>query len=580
MVSIETLKSTIEITTAVMAASVSATGSVRAFARRRGIVAMPRTDRWNRKPTALLGGVGIFVAFGAGLLALRPRVDGLWPLVGAAAFLFAVGLVDDLRTLRPHVKLVLQVAAASVLPIAGLVLPWTPYRILNDVITLFWMVGITNAVNLLDNMDGLAGGVAALACIFQALYFLVNMQTAAAMVPLLLAAAIAGFLVFNFHPASIFMGDCGSLFLGFMLGGMALLNNWGRSRGLAAVLMTPVLIMLVPIADTTLVTITRILRGRPVSQGGKDHVSHRLVAVGLSERRAVLLLYGLTALSGGIAFELRYLHEEVLYFVVPCFALAVLFFVLHLGMVRVYDESDKPQGNLLTFLVEFSYKRRIMEMLFDLVLMTLAYYGAFLLRFGGAIPPDQMYFFERFAPVVLGVETTLFLGGGLYRGLWRYVGIEDVIVIVRCVVLAGAGAASAVLLMQSNPRLSIALLILNTMLLLLLVAGSRIALRLFATWLRTHARRNEAATPVLIYGAGARGDLLVREMLGNGRYFPVGFLDDDGTKIGRRLHGISIYRPSDLARVMGKYTVSEVLVSSPKIPEERARALGLAVRRI
>ena len=376
------------------------------------------------------------------------------------------------------------------------------------------------------------------------------------------------------------MGDCGSLFLGFMLGGTSLLSNWGRSRGLAAVLVTPVLIMLVPIVDTSLVTVTRILRGRPVSQGGKDHVSHRLVATGLSERRAVLLLYGLTAVSGGIAFELHYLHEEVLYFVVPCFALVVLFFALHLGMMRIYDEKELPQENLLSFLVEFSYKRRIAEVLFDLVLMALAYYGAFLLRFGETIPARQMNFFERFAPLVLGVEAALFLIGGLYQGIWRYVGIEDVLVIVRCVALAGTGAAAAVLLTQPNPRLSLAVLILNTILLLMLVVGSRVALRLFATWLRSHAGKHEAATPVLIYGAGARGDLLVRGMLGGNKYFPVGFLDDDGSKIGRRLHGISIYRPCDLAEVADKHAVSEVLISSAKIPEEKTRALGMTVRRI
>lgn len=564
----------------VLAASVAITVLIRWVARFAGIVAMPRADRWNRKPTALLGGVAIFVPFVLGLLVLRPSVQGLWPLVGAATFIFAVGLVDDLHTLRPYVKLVMQVAAASVLPLAGLALPWTPYQLVNDVITLFWMVGITNAVNLLDNMDGLAAGVGALACVFQAAYFVVNGQAPAAMLSLLLASAIAGFLIFNFHPASIFMGDCGSLFLGFMLGGTALLNNWGRSRGLVAVLMMPVLLMLVPIVDTSLVTITRILGGRPVSQGGKDHVSHRLVATGLSERGAVLLLYGLTAVSGGIAFELRHQHEEVLYFAIPCFALVVLFFALHLGMMRVYEEEDLPQGNLFSLLVDFSYKRRIAEVLFDLVLMTLAYYGAFLLRFGATIPARQMQFFERFAPLVLGVEMVLFLMGGMYRGIWRYVGIEDVIVIVRCVVLAGAGAAAAVLLVHPNPRLSVAVLTLNSILLLVLVAGSRVALRMFATWLRSHATNHEAATRVLIYGAGARGDLLVRGMLDGNEYFPVGFVDDDGSKIGRRLHGISIYGPGDLARVRKKHDVSEVLVSSAKIPEERAKALGIAMRRI
>lgn len=562
----------------VLAVSVVATAIVRSLARRWGVIVKPCADRWHRKPTALLGGVGIFAAFAVGVLVVRPQIQGFWPLAGAATGLFFVGLWDDLRPLKPYAKLVMQVAAASVLPLAGLVLPWTHIALVNDLITLFWMIGITNAINLLDNMDGLAGGVSALACLSLAVSFLADGQSTAAMVPLILACAIAGFLAFNISPASIFMGDCGALFLGFMLGGTALLSNWGRSRGLVSVLLTPILIMLVPIVDTTLVTITRMLRGQPVSQGGRDHVSHRLVSLGLSERRAVFLLYLLTMVSGGMAYLLRVLHAELLYLVVPCFALVVLFFALHLGMIRVHSEDKEPASNLFSWAFEFSYKRRVLEVLFDLILMTLAYYGAFVLRFGGMIPGQQVRIFENFAPVLLAVEILGFLAGGIYRGLWRYVGIEDVLVIVQSVFLASFAASTAILLAQIHPRLSISVLILNGILLLLLVGGSRVALRLFAAWLRGQRVTKETASRVLIYGAGARGDLLVRRILSEGTHVPVGFLDDDWSKVGRRLHGIHIYRPSDVHKVKSKHGVTEVLVASTKIPEEKARALGIAFR--
>lgn len=562
---------------AVVIVAIAATRIVRAVARSQGIVAVPRADRWNRKPTALLGGAGIYAAFVGAMLVLRPSIPGLWPLVCGATVLFFTGLIDDLMPLKPHTKLVMQVAAALVLPLAGVVLPWTPFAILNDAITLVWMVGITNAVNLLDNMDGLAGGVATIACISMAASLLVNGRGAAAMVPLVLACAIAGFLVFNFSPASIFMGDCGSLFLGFMLGGAALLNNWGRSRELITVLMMPVLIMVVPIVDTSLVTITRMLRGKPVSQGGRDHLSHRLVALGLSERRAVVLLYSLTALSGGVACVLDYLHAQVLYLVVPCFALVILFFALHLGMISSYDDDKTAQANVFTFLIEFSYKRRILEVLFDLILMSLAYFGAFLLRFEGVIAGQQMEIFKRFIPVVLGVEVLAFLIGGIYRGLWRYAGIEDGVVIVKSVLLATITTAVVIVVAHPSPRLSISVLILNSILLLLLAGGSRAALRLCGAWLRSQRATRQAAS-VVIYGAGARGDLLVRQMLCQGTCLPVGFLDDDLGKAGRRLHGIPIYNPNDLFKVTRKHVVTEILVSSVSIPEERARALGIAAR--
>lgn len=562
----------------VLAVSVAATAIVRRLARRWGVVVMPRADRWHRKPTALLGGIGIFLAFAVGVAVVRPEIRGFWPLAGAASGLFFVGLWDDLRPLKPYAKLVMQVAAASVLPMAGLVLPWTHIPVLNDLITLLWMIGITNAINLLDNMDGLAGGVSALACITLAASLMADGQNGAAMVPLILACAIGGFLVFNISPASIFMGDCGALFLGFMLGGTALLSNWGRSRGLLSVLLTPVLIMLVPIVDTSLVTITRILRGQSVSQGGRDHVSHRLVSLGLSERRAVFLLYLFTVVSGGLAYLLRFVHAELLYLVIPCFALVVLFFALHLGMIRVYSEDKEPATNLFSWVFEFSYKRRVLEVLFDLVLMTLAYYGAFVLRFGGMIPGQQMQIFVRFAPVLLGVEVLAFLAGGIYRGLWRYVSVEDVVVILKSVVLASVAASTVILLAQMHPRLSVSVLILNGILLLMLVGGSRVALRLFAAWLHGQKSTKEEARCVLIYGAGARGDLLIRRLLSEGTHIPVGFLDDDRSKAGRRMHGIHIYSPRDLHKVTKKHGVTEVLVSSAKIPEEKASALGVAFR--
>ena len=126
-----------------------------------------------------------------------------------------------------------------------------------------------------------------------------------AILPAILGGAALGFLLFNFNPASIFMGDGGSMFLGFTLGGIALLSSYDRTRNVTSVLITPVLIMLIPIFDTSVVAITRKLSGRPLSQGGRDHTSHRLVALGISERRAVLLLYGLAAASGILALLVR-----------------------------------------------------------------------------------------------------------------------------------------------------------------------------------------------------------------------------------------------------------------------------------
>src|SRR5262249_3883699 len=291
---------------------------------------------------------------------------------------------------------------------------------------------------------GLAGGVSLISCAFLVVTFLMNGQTSSAVMPALLAGAAGGFLLLNFHPATLFMGDCGSMFLGFVLGGMALMSDYGRSRSLLSVLFTPVLILLIPIFDTCVVTMTRKLSGRPISQGGRDHTSHRLVALGMSERRAVLMLYGLAAVSGVLALMVRSSGPEISLLLVPGFGLLVIFLGLYLGKVKIYEAGKQPHGNtIISALSDFSYKRRVFEVLGDVVLVALAYYSSYLLRWDGSIPADQMAIFMRTLPVLIVIQMSFLLVGGTYRGLWRYIGFEDLLVIVKSG-LAGTAISSAV----------------------------------------------------------------------------------------------------------------------------------------
>ena len=287
-------------------------------------------------------------------------------------------------------------------------------------------------------MDGLAGGVAVIACAFLTITFLLNGQTLEAQLPAMLGAAALGFLIFNFKPASIFMGDSGSMFLGFMLSSIALLSGTGRFRNLTSVLLSPLLILMIPIFDTCMVTVTRKLSGRRVSQGGRDHSSHRLVALGISERRAVMMLYVFAAISGILALMVRFVETTWALAIVPVFALVVLFLGLYLGKVRIHEEGEQPASlRIINAIAGFSYKRRVFEVLLDVVLVTLAYYGAYVLRWDGRLPDEQLSIFVRTLPLVIIVEMSVFLVGGVYRGLWRYAGINDLIVIARSA-LAGA----------------------------------------------------------------------------------------------------------------------------------------------
>ena len=209
------------------------TPAVRWLARWRGLVAQPKSDRWHKQPTAMFGGVAIFLTVAVSYSLFRAAMPNRpygWIVMLASAFLFLVGLVDDLIHIKPYQKLIGQVMGTTLVIYYGLSLPWTYSPPVNNAITFVWLIGITNALNLLDNMDGLAAGIAAIAAAFLALSFLATGHVAEALMLGIFAAALLGFLVYNSNPASIFMGDCGSMFIGFFLATMALMSVAG-ARG-------------------------------------------------------------------------------------------------------------------------------------------------------------------------------------------------------------------------------------------------------------------------------------------------------------------------------------------------------------
>ena len=559
---------------------------VRALARRWGVVARPKTDRWHKKPTAMLGGVAIFLSVAIViliyLLFVPPAPDEiqnssrayLWVVLGSSAFLFAVGLADDLLHAKPYQKLIGQVMGAAFIIYYGLSLPWTGSVTVNMIITIFWLIGITNAVNLLDNMDGLAAGIAAISSVFLAVNFLANSQPTEAMVLAAFAAALIGFLVYNSNPASIFMGDCGSMFIGFFLASTSLMSMaGGRSRSFLPVLAVPILVLLIPIFDTTFVTILRKLSGRSASQGGRDHTSHRLVALGMSERRAVWMLYGFAALSGLLALLVREMSLDVSLAVIIGFTILLTLLGVYLAGVKVYDEEEVKAARekpLFAFLIDLSYKRRVFEVLLDLVLIVLAYYGAYVLRFGSIEESGTWMIFLRTLPVLFFVKMAAFLVMGVYRGIWRYTSIDDLVVFVKAVIVGEIASMMAILVAFRFEGVSRTVFFVDAVLMLMFLAGSRMAFRLFRQILPTQTAREGCR--VLIYGAGDGGELLLRELLNNRdwQYTPVGFVDDDPNKKGKVIHGLRVFGGNGmLLSVCKEQRVEEVLISSSRFSDER-----------
>ena len=566
---------------------------VRAFARRVGIIATPKSDRWHKKPTAMLGGVAIWLSVVIGYFVFVPPSPYGWVILGASTFLFLVGLADDLLNTKPYQKLIGQVMGSAFVIYYGLSLPWTRSSALNVALTIFWLIGITNAVNLLDNMDGLAPGIALIASSFLAISFISTNLTTEALMLMIFAGVLLGFLVYNSNPASIFMGDSGSMFVGFFLASSALMNlTGGRSRSLVPILAVPILILFVPIFDTTLVTILRKFSGRAASRGGRDHTSHRLVALGMSERHAVWMLYGFAALAGVLALLVQRVKLDVSLAAIAGFSVLLTLLGVYLAGVKVYDETEEALAlkdkSVYAFLIDFSYKRRIFEVLLDLILILLSYWCAYTLKFGAFSGSNAWKLFLRTLPVLVFVKMAAFLVMGVYRGIWRYTGLDNLIVFAKAVVLGSVLSVLVILFAFRFEGFSRTIFVIDGLLMFLFLAGSRMAFRLFREVLPVSG--DSDGRRVLIYGAGDAGELVLRELLNNRalKYSPVGFLDDDPAKAGKMIHGLRVYAGNgDLNSVCRQHDVNEVLISTSRMPEDRlqeilgfCRAQHISVKRM
>ena len=565
---------------AAFVAALILTPAVRRLALRLRFIAVPHQDRWHVVPTPKLGGLAIFLAFNGVVLATGYARVSYTTLV-AAALMFAVGFIDDLRPLTPQQKLVLQLPPALIVIHYGLVLPWTGIEAVNIGFTLLWLVGITNAINLLDNMDGVAAGITAIASLSLAANFVRNGQTAEAGFVAIVASVLLGFLVYNFHPASIFMGDCGSNFIGFLVASTALLSAPaipGRTRALLPVIVVPVLILLIPIFDTTFVAFVRKLAGRPSMIGGRDHTTHRLVALGLPERTTVLLLYALALSAGGVAVAARDLPYDISLALVAAVTIAIAILGFYLAGVQVYPADRVAAGEkqpLSSFLINLSYRHRVFEVLLDVALIAFAYYLAYRLHFGA---PDDGWDWRRFLdtlPIVIAAKIVTFLLLGMYGGMWRYVGIDDSIVYVKTV--AGASVAAVLVLVGVSrfEGLSRVAFVLDALILFVLVALTRGSFRIFGALLRRAGKEKRQSVRALIFGAGDAGEILLRELRSNGALgrTAVAFFDDDAKKVGRAMHGVPVLG-GRLYDACVKMDAAEVIVSTACVSPQRLEELA------
>ncbi len=533
------------------------------------LVAIPSGERWHERATPSFGGVGIFAGFSAGiLLAIAVgAVDASSELLGVlagSALLFAAGLADDLFDLSPIAKLGAQFGAAAIVLASGLSVEIVDNDVLATAIALVWLVGITNAFNLLDNMDGLAATLAAIACAYYALDAVTEHPDRVALVlALSLGLACAGFLPFNLRPgraAAVFMGDSGSQVLGFALAALALSSSWKVAGTTVTTILLPLLVLAVPILDTTLVTVVRLLERRPIHHGGRDHTSHRLVYYGMSETKAVALLAAVATAIGatGVAYNILDEPRVTIVGVLLTFVLLVQF----ASVLADLEERSRRGEEDVTASPALLQTRRLVEVVADFAAILASFGAAYLLLVDGLGTGYQRQVFVAALPILLGTRYVAFVGFVVYRRIWRYAGARDLAALAAATFVSAPIALGLLAATRPLKEFPAEIFVVDALLCFVLVATSRLVLRALPQL------RDRGGRRVLIVGAGRSGRSLARELQETAGERVIGFLDDNTRLRRRRIQGVIVIGDLDDA---GRFVpgLEEVLVSIPDAPVER-----------
>ena len=521
-----------------------------------------------------MGGIAIAVATVLGFIAVVSHVNaGLlpaaWlPIPLAAVAMFVVGVLDDRIQLSPLAKLVSSLIIGAFLvfslgrqPDNGL--PWT-YTLAGTI----WFAGVCHAFNLLDNMDGLASGVALIAAFFLAWLLPSALGMPIVVLMIALSGALLGFLYWNRPPARLFMGDCGSLFIGAAIAGASLVPVVQERTAFPWTSLVVVSVLVVPLFDTGFVLVLRRLAGRSATRGGTDHVSHRLVSLGFSERSAVRILY-LLGISGGVtAWGLMSGGIEQMIPLAALFAVVVTLVGIYLARVPAYNAQDfkaLERSSFAPLLKDLTFRWHAGEVMLDLVLIVACYYFAYRLRFEGETLDHFLPYFTASLPVVLGCKLASLYGSGLYQRSWETFSLRDIAVVLRGVLTGSMLSVLAAAYFYRFEGFSRVVFIMDALLLTVAIVATRASFRSMSM---VAASRSKRSRRVLVYGAGSFGQLIVREIRANPqwRMNPVAFIDDDPAKAHRWIMGVPVRGALDeLQETLRKYKVEEVILSSPSI---------------
>lgn len=549
--------------------------------RQLNITDQPRQDRWHRSPTPKFGGIGIFVAtlftFSVVYALISEQSDPFpFTLFLGMGLIFLFGLVDDIKSLPPVGKLITQIVAASVAVFFGYTTNFFSPRlgetflaqILNSAVSLFWLVAITNAMNLLDNMDGLAGGISLIVCCFLGYFFWDSGDMLMILFCASLGGAILGFLFLNFPPAKIFMGDSGSQFLGFTLALLAI-ARLPQASNVFAILGVPTFLFTLPLADTLFVTITRWLRGQSPLKGGRDHTSHRLIAFGLSERQTLWVLYSIAVVGGITAVVVEALNYTLSLILLPIIIAFLLIFTTYLGGVKITQQTNNDrETRLKRVLIKFFLGRNLLDVLVDSLLISSSLYVA--VSLGMPFSSDrQIDFFVQSLPLAFICSYLAFYLMQIYRDLWRHLKVENIYRYVQAAALATVTFWLIRFLFDNRQSLTLtASLIYGAMLFLGLMLTRFSFQALDALSTRTRLGKVQG---ILIYASEETLEFLIPYLLHKRQEIPIiGLVTDQEMRIGKRVYDLQVLGSvRQLRDLVNKYQPQGVILDELKanLPE-------------
>ena len=396
------------------------------------------SSRWGSTSVPMVGGISICVVVICNFLYFLFNYsvynNFIVIIIGGIA-MFILGLVDDIFELKSFQKFIGQAVIILIVITLGIKL-----EILGNMfdipLTFLWILGITNAINLLDNMDGLAGGITIIAAVFLGINFGIAGYEVFSIFSFIIAITVFGFLIFNFKPAKIYLGDNGSLLLGFFLASLTIVGTNSSGRSLFGVLIFPVIVLSIPIWDTIFVSITRKLRGQSPFDGGKDHLSHRLVLLGMSERQAVIFLYIISILMGLTIYILNNVNIFTAFAVYFFISIIVVLFGVFIGKIKISQSEPINKERTVTLKTNFLYKYNILKIFIDIIILGFIYYLSYLIQYRGEINNKNLELIMQSFALVIILKVFLLYFFGVYKIDYKYFTLTDFLKIVKSITTA------------------------------------------------------------------------------------------------------------------------------------------------